>query len=73
MQLSQQVDADIVMDSYPGALEQVLINLVSNAVIHGLAGRASGRIVVTGRRVVDDAAAGSVVAPVGPRSNCRTR
>ena len=66
--LSQQVDADIVMDSYPGALEQVLINLVSNAVIHGLAGRASGRIVVTGRRVVvDDAAAGeSVVAPVGP-------
>ncbi len=52
--LSQRVDADIVMDSYPGALEQVLINLINNAVIHGLAGRASGRIVVTGRRVGGD-------------------
>ena len=56
--LSQQVDEGLVMDSYPGALEQVLINLVNNAVVHGLAGRASGRIVVTGRRVGDDAAGG---------------
>ena len=57
--LDQQVDADIVMESYPGALEQVFINLINNAVIHGLAGRASGRIVVSGRRVGGDAPEGN--------------
>lgn len=36
----------IAMDSYPGALGQVLTNLVQNAVLHGLAGRAGGRVSV---------------------------
>jgi signal transduction histidine kinase len=36
----------IAMDSYPGALGQVLTNLVQNAVLHGLAGREDGRVTV---------------------------
>ncbi|WP_296511280.1 ATP-binding protein [Rhodoferax sp.] len=34
----------LVMDSFPGPLGQVVINLVSNAQIHGLNGRNDGRI-----------------------------
>ncbi len=45
--VNQSVSDDIVLNSYPGPLEQVLINLVNNAVIHGLAGRASGQICIS--------------------------
>ena len=45
--VNQSVPDDIVLDSYPGPLEQVLINLVNNAVIHGLAGRSSGQISIS--------------------------
>ncbi len=38
----------IVLDSYPGTLEQVLGNLIDNAVVHGGEGRPSCRIVVAG-------------------------
>jgi signal transduction histidine kinase len=34
------VPEGLELDSFPGALEQVLINLVSNAVLHGIGGRA---------------------------------
>jgi signal transduction histidine kinase len=34
------------MNSYPGSLGQVLTNLLMNALIHGFAGRDSGRVVV---------------------------
>jgi PAS domain S-box-containing protein len=46
-EVRQSVPADIVMDSYPGPLEQVLINLVNNAVVHGLAGRESGQVTIS--------------------------
>jgi PAS domain S-box-containing protein len=36
----------IIMDSFPGPLGQVLINLVSNAMTHAFEGRASGEILV---------------------------
>ena len=36
----------MMMDSYPGALEQVLINLTMNSVIHGFSGRPYGLITV---------------------------
>ncbi|NRR29276.1 hypothetical protein HSX11_03665 [Oxalobacteraceae bacterium] len=36
-----KVPDGLELDSFPGALEQVLVNLVSNAVLHGLEGRAS--------------------------------
>ena len=45
--VNQSVPDDIVLNSYPGPLEQVLINLINNAVIHGLAGRASGQICIS--------------------------
>jgi len=34
------IPADVMLDSYPGALEQVITNLVLNAVTHGLTGQA---------------------------------
>lgn len=40
----------IVLDSYPGALEQVVGNLIDNAVIHGSEGRPSCAVVVAAER-----------------------
>lgn len=34
--INTEVPDDIVLDSYPGPLEQVITNLVNNAVLHGL-------------------------------------
>jgi signal transduction histidine kinase len=51
------------MDSYPGALGQVVTNLVNNAVLHGFEGRNQGTVHITGEardegwlllRVADD-------------------
>lgn len=44
------IPPDIVLDSYPGALEQVVGNLIDNAVIHGSEGRPSCAIVVAAER-----------------------
>ncbi len=38
------IPAGIEMDSYPGPLEQVIANLVTNSLVHGFAGRSAGRI-----------------------------
>ena len=38
------IPAGLLMDSYPGPLEQVIANLVGNALSHGLAGIEGGRI-----------------------------
>ncbi|MBB4010815.1 PAS domain S-box protein [Niveibacterium umoris] len=43
------VASGIRFDSYPGPLGQVLTNLIANAIIHGLEGRSSGEITVSGR------------------------
>ena len=45
--VNQFIPDDIVLESFPGPLEQVLINLINNAVIHGLAGRESGEISIS--------------------------
>lgn len=47
--VTQQVEAGLSMDSYPGPLGQVLINLINNAVIHGFHDRSSGAITIEGR------------------------
>ena len=41
------VPPSLELDSYPGPLGQVLINLINNAVIHGLEGRTKGTIRIT--------------------------
>ncbi|MFZ6819931.1 sensor histidine kinase [Undibacterium sp. Ji22W] len=43
------IPADIVMDSYPGPLIQVISNLFNNAVLHGFDGRENGELVLTAR------------------------
>jgi signal transduction histidine kinase len=46
-QIASQVPAGIVMDSYPGLLNQVISNLVNNAKLHAFDGRDAGLIEVT--------------------------
>ena len=41
-QLVTDIAPGIVMDSYPGPLEQVLINFVTNSLVHGFEGRSHG-------------------------------
>lgn len=47
--LTTEVDASLRLDSYPGALGQVLTNLVNNAVLHGLEGCSTGEVRIVGR------------------------
>jgi len=49
VQLQTDVPEGLRLDGYPGSLTQVLINLINNAVVHGLADRDSGRIVIRAR------------------------
>ncbi|MDO9625782.1 MAG: ATP-binding protein [Pseudomonas sp.] len=42
--IESNIDDSISLDSYPGALGQVLVNLINNALIHGLQGLAHGKI-----------------------------
>ncbi|WP_202423647.1 CHASE domain-containing protein [Duganella margarita] len=44
------VPADLVFDSYPGSLSQVLSNLIGNALLHGFDGRDSGVLAISARR-----------------------
>lgn len=51
---------DLEMDSYPGALSQVLTNLLINSLLHGFAGREAGDITISASVVTvcaEDAAA----------------
>lgn len=50
-ELRAEVDADLELDSYPGALGQILSNLVTNARVHGFDGRSEGTVEVIGRRI----------------------
>lgn len=47
--LEVAVDAGLGLDSYPGALGQILANLITNARLHGFDGRDHGCIRITGR------------------------
>jgi PAS domain S-box-containing protein len=42
--------ADIVMDSFPGAIYQIVVNLVMNSLIHGFESQPEGRIRIVARR-----------------------
>ncbi len=41
--------ADLELDSYPGALSQIIANLVLNAILHGFGDGRGGRIVIAAR------------------------
>jgi PAS domain S-box-containing protein len=43
-ELQMEIPPDLVLDSFPGPLGQVLINLVNNAIVHAFEGRERGRI-----------------------------
>lgn len=54
-QLLTSLEEGIWMDSYPGALGQVLINLVNNAFLHAFEGRGHGKVDVRLRALPDHA------------------
>lgn len=49
--LLAKVEENLVLDSYPGPLEQVIVNLVNNAVMHGLDGKTSGTVRIRGEKI----------------------
>lgn len=53
-ELVLQIPNGIVMDSHPGALIQVLGNLIANALQHGLDGRVNGRISIAATLLRDE-------------------
>jgi len=53
-ELHTDLAARAEVDGYPGALGQVVSNLIDNAIKHGFDGRQSGRITVTSRADADD-------------------
>ncbi|MES2263123.1 MAG: ATP-binding protein [Pseudomonadota bacterium] len=50
IEVRQAVAPDLELDSYPGPLGQALGNLFENAIVHGFAGRANGRIEIRAAR-----------------------
>lgn len=52
--LKLQIDSDIRMYTYPGAISQVLTNLINNSIIHGFNGQQEGSILVVGEKAGDD-------------------
>lgn len=52
--INQKIQHGLVVDSYPGALSQVITNLVSNAILHGFDGCASGVINITAHEIDND-------------------
>ncbi|MCE3264961.1 MAG: hypothetical protein K0R43_4040 [Pseudoduganella sp.] len=44
IEVVQSVPGDVMMDSFPGPLGQVIANLVSNAVTHAFKGRSEGKV-----------------------------
>ncbi|MDZ7891582.1 MAG: HAMP domain-containing sensor histidine kinase [Rhodoferax sp.] len=53
-QLSVEIPEGLLVESFPGPLGQVVMNLVSNAMVHGLADRADGAVQVSAASASDD-------------------
>ena len=52
--LELEVSEGLVMNSFPGPLEQIISNLVNNSVLHGFNGRAEGKMRLTAHREMDE-------------------
>lgn len=48
------IDSDLVLETYPGHLEQILENLIQNALTHGLSAAASGTIRISAHKTKDN-------------------
>ncbi|OOF00043.1 sensor histidine kinase [Salinivibrio sp. IB643] len=53
-QLEVAIPEGILLNSYPGALTQTLINLINNALIHAFIGRDAGNIHITATMATTD-------------------
>ena len=51
--LELEAEIGVAMDSFPGALGQVVSNLIENALLHGFDGRTSGTIHLRARHLDD--------------------
>ena len=51
VELQLRVEAGLSLDSYPGAIGQVLVNLIENALFHGLQDSTAGLIQIEGKAV----------------------
>ena len=47
--IRQEIPDELILNSFPGPLEQVLMNLINNSVIHGFEGRSHGLIEISAR------------------------
>ena len=52
--VEQNIPDDLVMDSYPGPLGQVITNLVNNALLHGFENRSTGTVTISALRTGQD-------------------
>jgi signal transduction histidine kinase len=52
--LSVDVPPDLVLDSYPGPLDQVISNIVTNATVHAFESGQAGALSITASRVGED-------------------
>lgn len=48
-----QIPEGIMMDSFPGHLEQIINNIVTNSVLHGFEGEKAGRIIISATHIGD--------------------
>ncbi len=53
-QVVVQIPEGIAMDSYPGALGQILTNLINNAFIHGFANLLQGQVTIAASKIDQD-------------------
>jgi len=53
-QVVQTIPAEMMMDSFPGPLGQVIANLVNNAIVHGFDGLSDGQVELTANAEQDD-------------------
>jgi len=49
IKIDQQVNEDLAMDSYPGPLGQVVMNLMQNSLLHAFEGRTDGCLKITAK------------------------
>ncbi|MFO0694038.1 MAG: PAS domain S-box protein [Polyangiales bacterium] len=53
VRVENDVEAGLVMDGYPGPLQQILTNFVTNSLRHGFEGREQGTIAISAVRRID--------------------